>query len=42
MGVNYSSKDKINLNNQPGIRLSEVRQIGPKEEGSVLRYATDD
>lgn len=42
MGVNYSSKDEINLNNQPGIRLSEVQQIGPKEERRVLRYATDD
>lgn len=42
MGVNYSSKDEINLNNQPGIRLSQVRQIALKEEGSILRYATDD
>jgi len=37
MGVNYSSKDEINLNNQPGIRLSEVPQIGPKEKRRVLK-----
>ena len=42
MGMNYSSEDEINLNNQPGIWLSEVPQIALKEEGSVLRYATDD
>ena len=42
MGVNYSSEDEINLNNQPGIWLSEAPQIALKEEGSVLRYATDD
>ena len=42
MGMNYSSEDEINLNDQPGIRLSEVPQIALKEEGSVLRYATDD
>ena len=38
MGVNYSSEDN---KNQPRIRLSEVPQIALKEEGSVLRYATD-
>lgn len=40
--MNYNSKNEINLNNQPGIRLSEVPQIALQEEGSVLRYVTDD
>ena len=35
MGMNYSSKNEINLNNQPGIRLSEVPQIALKEKGSI-------